>query len=211
MQEYSAFIGIAAALAIGAASPGPSFVMVARAAASSSRLHGLSAAVGMGLGGFMFATLALMGLTAFLLAVPTLYLVMKLAGGVYLAYMGIKIWKSAKAPLFVVSNNAVTSNDFRVLRQVGLGLVTQLSNPKTAVVYASVFAAFLPKMSSLHFKLAIVILVFFIETTWYSLVATLLSAEMPRQHYLRFKVWIDRLAGGVMILLGLRLAASTPE
>lgn len=48
MQELTALAGIATALAIGAVSPGPSFVMVARTAASSTRTDGLCAALGMG-------------------------------------------------------------------------------------------------------------------------------------------------------------------
>ena len=50
--------------------------------------------------------------------------------------------------------------------------------------------------------------VFVIETGWYALVALVLSSEGPRLAYLRFKTWIDRAAGGVMIALGIRLAAS---
>lgn len=51
MQELTALFGIAMALAIGAASPGPSFVMVARMAVSSSRADGLFASLGMGAAG----------------------------------------------------------------------------------------------------------------------------------------------------------------
>jgi threonine/homoserine/homoserine lactone efflux protein len=50
--------------------------------------------------------------------------------------------------------------------------------------------------------------VFAIETGWYALVALVLSSDRPRLAYLRFKTWIDRAAGGVMIALGLRLATS---
>jgi threonine/homoserine/homoserine lactone efflux protein len=64
-------------------------------------------------------------------------------------------------------------------RSFWLALATQLSNPKTAVVYASVF------------------------------VPLALSAPSPRAAYLRSKTWIDRAAGTVMALLGLRLILST--
>ena len=70
MQEVVSLIGIIAALAVGIVSPGPSFVMVARLAVAGSRSHGMSAALGMGLGGAAFAIAALLGLQALLLAVP---------------------------------------------------------------------------------------------------------------------------------------------
>lgn len=207
MHLISALIGIAIALAIGAMSPGPSFVMVARTAASSNRSNGLSAALGMGIGGLLFAIISLLGLQSLLLAVPLLYLVLKVAGGLYLAYLGIKIWRGAHQSLPTTLDEPQQAGSSS-LRHFALGLATQLSNPKTAIVYASVFAAFLPAEQSFQFSVSVVALVFFVEAGWYSLVALLLSTEAPRKSYLRYKLWIDRAAGGVMIALGLKLASS---
>lgn len=92
MQHWSALLGITAAIGIGAASPGPSFVMVARTAASQGRPHGLLAAAGIGTGGLIFAILALLGLHSLLNLAPALYLALKLAGGLYLAWLGWRIW-----------------------------------------------------------------------------------------------------------------------
>jgi threonine/homoserine/homoserine lactone efflux protein len=50
--------------------------------------------------------------------------------------------------------------------------------------------------------------VFLIETSWYTLVAMALSAEHPRQVYLRFKPVIDRTAGAVVMALGAKLIFS---
>ena len=207
MTELAALMGITVAIAIGAASPGPSFVMVARMAVAASRTNALFAALGMGCGGLIFAALSLVGLHGLLVAVPTLYLVLKIAGGLYLAYLGIRIWRGATAPLADMSTNTSSARESR-LRSFLLGMTTQLSNPKTAIVYASVFAAFLPRESSIMFGVSIVAIVFAIEAGWYALVALALSAQRPRRTYLHFKKWIDRAAGGVMVALGLRLATS---
>lgn len=83
MSEVVALLSIFAALTVGTMSPGPSFVMVVRIAAVKSRKHGLAAALGMGLGGVIFAGLALLGLQAILVAVPSLYIILKIAGGLY--------------------------------------------------------------------------------------------------------------------------------
>ena len=207
MQEITALIGIGSALAIGAASPGPSFVMVARTAIASSRPDGVCAALGMGIGGLFFATAALLGLHGLLLALPSLYWVLKVCGGLYLAYLGLKIWLEAQKPL-INGEVAPISKATTALRSLVLGFTTQISNPKTAVVYASVFAAFLPSEPSLGFSLGIAALVFVIETVWYSLVALVLSSNLPRRVYLHCKSWIDRVTGGVMMALGFKLIAS---
>jgi len=209
MHALSALTGIVATLAAGTVSPGPSFVMVARTAVSSSRGHGVAAALGMGAGGVVFAIAALLGLNGLLLAVPALFLVLKVAGGLYLAWIGIRIAAAARLPLAVGEGaGSSPSTGASRGRSLALGFSTQISNPKTAIVYASVFAAFMPAAPSLGFDLAVALSVFAIEAGWYALVAVALSSERPRRAYLRYKAWLDRIAGGVMMALGLRLVWS---
>lgn len=204
MPELTAIIGITTALAIGAASPGPSFVMVARTAAASTRGNGLCAALGMGIGGLIFAVASLLGLHGVLLAVPSLYGGLKIAGGVYLAYLGVRIWRGAGAPLAGALPEH-PAGPAAAGRSLALGLATQLSNPKTAIVYASVFAAFLPPNASPAFNFAVAGSVFLIEAGWYSLVAIALSSAGPRAAYLRLKAPLDRAAGGILFALGVKL------
>jgi len=201
-------LGIAGAMTVGAMSPGPSFVMVARTAVTS-RSDGLAAALGMGAGGLVFAMAALAGLQAAFLAVPGLYLAIKGFGGAYLIYLGFRIWRGARQPLAMTQDaDASPRQQGRSGRTFLLGLATQVSNPKTAVVYASIFAAFLPREVPLVLALAVPAVIFCIETGWYAIVALALSSAAPRSAYLRYKAWIDRAAGGVMGLLGLRLVWS---
>jgi threonine/homoserine/homoserine lactone efflux protein len=202
MPDIWPLLGILAALCVGVVSPGPSFIMIARTAAAASRADGLAAALGMGAGGFLFGLLALAGLQGLLAAVPALYLGLKVAGGLYLAYMGLRMWLAAKQPL------NLEMAPMRARRSFMLGFVTQVSNPKTALVYASVFAAFLPREFSLAFAVTVLASVFVVEAGWYALVALALSSEGPRAAYLRCKAWADRLAGGALIALGFKLAVS---
>ena len=209
MQEFIALAGIVGALAVGVVSPGPSFVLIARIAVSTSRANGLAASVGMGLGGVIFACAALLGLQAVLLAVPTLYLGLKVLGGLYLAYLGYRIFKGARQPL-----DADTSGPAQRTSGASsfwLGLTTQVSNPKTAIVYASVFAAFLPGTFSLAFAVSLLCVIFVIETGWYAIVAVLLSSTQSRRAYLSCKAWADRTAGLVMMGLGLKLVTSAHQ
>lgn len=207
MQELSAMLGIAAAIAVGAASPGPSFVMVARMAVARGRADGMCAALGMGVGGLLFACLALLGLNGLLAAVPQLYLILKIAGGLYLGYLGVRIWRGAKLPLPQPSTQ-ITGAARSQVKSFLLALTTQMSNPKAAIIYASVFAAFMPANPSSAFNLSVAAVVFFIETGWYALVVAALSAQRPRSVYLHLKSWIDRAAGAVMVCLGVKLIAS---
>lgn len=203
-------IGIGSAIAVGAMSPGPSFVMITRTAVASSRSNGFYAALGMGLGGMLFATAALLGLNTMLAAVPWLYFSMKILGGSYLFYLGFKIWRGAKDPL-IVTNDKDAVLPASTTRSLLLGFGTQISNPKTAIVYASVFAALLPLDFPLPLALSLPFLIFFIEAGWYAVVAFALSATASQAAYLRHKFRIDRMAGGAMMLLGARLVAQARQ
>ena len=207
MEITAAVLSIVAALTLGAMSPGPSFVMVARAAIARSRADGLAAALGMGVGGVLFSAMALAGLHAVLAAVPWLYVFLKVAGGAYLVFIGWMIWRGARQPVELA--DAGIDQPGTALRSFWFGLATQLSNPKTAVVYASVFVSLLPREIPLAVTLLLPAVIFAIEFGWYAIVALALSAPSPRAAYLRSKTWIDRAAGTVMALLGIRLILST--
>jgi threonine/homoserine/homoserine lactone efflux protein len=209
MQELLSLAAVIAALALGVASPGPSFVMVAKEAVARSRSNGLAAALGMGVGGVLFAGAALLGLQAVLLAVPPVYVALKVLGGLYLCWLGFRIFKVAPAPAAAFASSATAGRSVR--RSFWLGLSTQVSNPKTAVVYASVFAALLPTQVSAILACALLLAVFCVEAGWYALVAAMLSSDSPRRAYLSFKVTIDRLAGLAMIALGVRLITSAAK
>ncbi|ANH67453.1 LysE family translocator [Mitsuaria sp. 7] len=203
MKELVALAGIVGVMSVGVVSPGPSFVMVARMSVAGSRSQGVAAALGMGLGGMVFAIMALLGMQAVLIAVPTLYFALKLCGGLYLCYLGFLILRGASEPLAINVTPAGASRQFA--RSLWRGLATQLSNPKTSIVYASVFAAFLPQSYSLGFGIGVALALFAVETSWYTFVALLLSSEAPRKVYLGCKTWIDRVAGALLFGLGVRL------
>jgi threonine/homoserine/homoserine lactone efflux protein len=197
-------LSIAGAIALGAMSPGPSFIMVARTALAVSRMDGVAAALGMGAGGVLFAAAALLGLHVILNSIPWLYLMIKVLGGAYLVYLGCRIWLGATQPVTLGRTRDEKRPDtFR--RSFLLGLVTQVSNPKTAIVYASIFISLLPREVPASVMFIVPLAIFFIETGWYCVVALSLSAPAPRAAYLRSKTWMDRITGGVMAALGMKL------
>lgn len=193
---------IAAALLLGAMSPGPTSIYVAKNSIAISRKHGLFTALGTGLGAAIFGLLAVLGLQAFLVAVPSAYLALKICGGLYLLFLAYKIIKHAKDP---IEADHSASHPMSLRRAFTTGLITQLSNPKIAIVLASIFTALLPKEIPLYFYFVLPMLCFFIDAGWCSLVAVALSAEKPRAVYLKFKKVFDRGAGIVMSVLGLKL------
>jgi threonine/homoserine/homoserine lactone efflux protein len=210
--SYLTSVGlILLALLAGVLSPGPSFVMAARTAVAKSREDGLALAFGLAFGATLIAALCLAGLSAVLHAVPALYMLLKVLGGLYLAWLAWQIWKSAPQPLEMSglldqrASGQIKANRVASFR---LGLITQISNPKAAVVYGSVFAALLPAQFPLMGSVMVTAGVFAMEFGWMSTVVLILSSSAPRAAYMRSKTAIDRIAAGVMGLLAARLIST---
>lgn len=205
METFLTLTGILIAVMIGAMSPGPSFLFVARTAMSGSRRSGLAAAAGMGVGGLAYAVLALLGLKAVFAVHPWLYSLVKLGGGAYLLYVGVQMWRGAKKPVAVDQVPAQAHSAYTGGRTFVMATATQLSNPKAAVFYGSIFAALLPASPGPVMTVVLALAVFAIEIGWYSIVALVLSAAGPRAFYLRAKAAVDRTAGSIMGVLGIKL------
>jgi threonine/homoserine/homoserine lactone efflux protein len=206
METFAVYFAISTAILLGAMSPGPSFIVVARVAVAGSRLQGVLAALGMGLGGSLFALAALLGLQLVLLAVPSIYRLLQVLGALYLLFLAYKLWRASSSPLDLKDGTAGHSSGLQAL---AVGLTTQLSNPKAAIVYASVFSAALPRDSSWLLTALLVPTIFAIEFGWYTLVALAFSGSRARASYARGKRWIDRLAAGAMGMLGVKILAET--
>jgi threonine/homoserine/homoserine lactone efflux protein len=203
MEIIATLISILGVMSLGIMSPGPSFVLVAQTAVANSRADGLATAIGMGVGGLFFAALALLGLQAVLLSVPTLYMALKILGGAYLFYLAVVIWRGSKQTIDI--NDGSCEKPSKVYQSFKIGLITQLSNPKTAIFYGSVFAALLPTNLSISMALILALMLFVLEAGWYSIVALVLSSNSPRKIYLNLKTVLDRLASFIIGGLGLKL------
>jgi len=206
MTEYTFLLAIAGVLFIGAMSPGPSFLVVAKNALSQSRAHGIATALGTGLGVSIFAILASFGVTTLINTVPSAYLIFKILGGAYLLYLAWKIWSGAKEPL--EPEGARDTTEMSLFRAFVLGLVTQTSNPKTALVIAGIFAAFVPAVPPPNTTWLVAIIAFIIDFSWYALVAISLSMASSRAVYQRAKSGFDRTAAIFLGAVGVKLLTS---
>jgi threonine/homoserine/homoserine lactone efflux protein len=205
MDPIVSLLSILGALILGAVSPGPSFLFVARTAVAVSRRSGIASAVGMGLGASIVCVLALLGVRAVFARAEWLYVGFKLLGGIYLCYLAWRLWRGAKTELAVSAETLPAPADVGVVRSLWLAVATQLSNPKTLIVISGIFAALLPSRIPVWMYWAIPLIDLIVETGWYAFVALVLSSRTPRLAYLRAKGMIDRTAGCVLGLLGLRL------
>lgn len=203
-MTVTAFVAVATLLTMGAISPGPAVLMSARTGVTEGMRTGFFLAMGIGIGAVFWAALALSGLAALFRIAPALLWAFKIAGGVYLVWMGIQMWRSASRPL-PDSTGQPPRSAWSAFR---LGVITQLSNPKPAVVLSAIFIGTVPPGTPLWVLAALLSFLFFVETLWNTIVARLFSLPATRRAYIGAKTTMDRTFGGFLALLGAKIAAT---
>ena len=183
-------------------SPGPNFVLTTSAAVSQSRKHALWTAFGIATGSLIWASAGAVGIASVFQALPVLGLILKAIGITYLIYLGIKLLLSRGFQ----QNQEKRKKPLGNARGYWRGLLVNMTNPKSAAYYASVFAAFLtPEMPS-WVIVFLVVSIAAMSLSWHCLIAFGFSAEIVKARYLSISKHVDRLCGAILIFLGLRLA-----
>ena len=187
---------------LGTVSPGPAFVGITQISARYGSRAGLAAVAGLLLSAWIYCAIVLSGLTILFQVVPWLYLVMKVAGGLYLIWTGIQFLRANSNPEAASGNGLPALSPAHCFRK---GLMVGLTNPKAMVYFSSVFTLFLKPGSPLWLDFAAVGIVTFNVTVWYGLVGALFSRPMVRRLYDHLQRWVERAAGVVMVGFGLKL------
>jgi len=198
-------LGLAVVHLLAVASPGPSTVLVIQTAAVSGRRAGLLAAFAMMLGALVWAAAALYGLQILFARFEWLYLAFRIAGALYLLYLAYMLLRHAGAPLPEADPSVVRASAWQGFLKA---LLLQLSNPKVMVFMGSIFVSLLPAQPPAWMDAAVLAIVAINEFTWFALLALVFSGGAARAFYRRTKLWLDRLMGGVLGLLGARLLAT---
>jgi threonine efflux protein len=204
MHWYSPLLAVASVWLVAAVSPGPNFLMTAQIAVARSRASGLAAVCGIAVATTIWGMCGLLGIQALFLAAPWAYLALKIVGAAYLVFAGLRLIvlaerrSKATAALGTVALSA--SRAFRI------GMVTSLANPRSAMSVASIFAVTLPPHPSLPLGAAAIAVMVAISVAWYVTVVCLFAAGAVAGAYQRARRAIDRIAGGLLILFGAKLA-----
>lgn len=169
---------------------------------------GVASALGIGVGSIFHTLAALAGLAAILAATPTAFLLVKIAGALYLVYLGAKLLLGkAQQDADLQLTQAEEGNARSAFRQ---GVVTNVLNPKVALFFLALLPQFIDPDSTAKTLAFLLLGVTFVTTgTIWCLVLAVGAARLRLflRGNPRVRTAIDRVTGGLFIALGIRLAA----
>jgi threonine/homoserine/homoserine lactone efflux protein len=119
--------------------PGPNMMYLVSRTLSQGRKAGLISLLGVAAGFLVYLLGSAAGLTALFATVPVVYAIIKVLGAVYLLYLAWQALRSGKGAF--TTTRELTSDPPR--RLFAMGFVTNLLNPKVAVLYVSLLPQFI--------------------------------------------------------------------
>lgn len=206
MHSLAPLVSVAMLWTLAALSPGPNFLITVRIALTQPRRVSLQAVAGIATGTCLWGLAGFLGIHSLFIAIPWAYGALKIVGGAYLAWLGLKLAWNSRTTGAEISGHA--SSSVTGLTAFRLGLTTNLANPKTAVFVAGLFAATMSASAPLSEGLLAIALMAVISLGWYTVVAFLFTSAHVSKIYVRARHWIDRAAGACFVFFGVRLITS---
>lgn len=187
------------------ATPGPDTAYIVGRSIAQGRSAGLMSALGISAGCCVHAIASAIGLGAILAASATAFGIIKLTGGAYLIYLGVRMLLSKPA-----SVSGTKTSEERAPRTIFLqAMLTNVLNPKVILFYLAFIPQFVradaPQKTMAFLVLGVVFAA--ISMCWNSGTAFLagtLSRHAGRNPHVR--VWLERLVGASFVALGVKLA-----
>jgi threonine/homoserine/homoserine lactone efflux protein len=189
------------------ATPGADTLYILRRSATDGWRGGALAALGISAGCCVHVAAAALGLSALLIASQAAFTAVRIAGALYLLYLGWSLLRPA-AGLRAPSGALPRSTDSAVFLQ---GFLTNVLNPKVALF----FLAFLPQfivVGPQQTGPAILVLgaIFIFNGTWWNLLVAAVGAKVSSRfgRSAAVRTWLSRATGALFIYFGIRLSLS---
>lgn len=206
MDFFSNVLAVASVSLVAAISPGPDFFIVLKNSLSHSRKTGLLTALGVSLAFTVHLFYTIVGLGVLIAESPFLYTVIKYAGVGYLFYLGINgLFSSFKKVSKLDLQSSRTKENISSLEALKQGFLTNLLNPKAAMFFISLFSQFIEAHTPLFVRLEYAFINWSISLGWFLFLSYIVTSRLIMGKISQFQLYIDRVMGGTMMFLGLKL------
>lgn len=204
ISHVSDLLLVATVSFLGSATPGPDFLLVVRNSLMYSRKAGIFTSIGISLALLIHLIYTFFGLSLLSRESDKLLHALKYLGAFYLIYLGFSSFKtvcSIKTKYFK-SQTQITS--YQALEQ---GFLTNLFNPTAIFFYISLFSQFITAETSILERVEYGFINWAIALGWFTLLSILITATFFSRLIDRFRGFIAKSIGFILIFLGIRMFA----
>jgi threonine/homoserine/homoserine lactone efflux protein len=203
--RFLAWLAVAIVLII---TPGPDTALIIRNALGAGARSASLSAIGVGAGSAVWAAASVVGLAALLETSDVAFTVFKLAGAAYLVYLGLRTLAGTfrPAPDAVHDSPAGAPAGMSAWTAFVQGVLNNLLNPKAGAIFATVMPQFIEPEDSTSRLVLMVACYDAIVIAWLCAYALVVSRARRSGAGVRLRKGLERVAGTVMIGLGVRLA-----
>lgn len=138
--QLAAILPYALALFVAAASPGPNVAAIVSCGIARGFAPAAALAMGVVVCDVFWVMLVVAGLALLAQQLGPVFLAVKIVGGLYLAWLGWKLWR---APVVAAALVPPATDGRSLARQFGLGFALTLANPKAILFHAGVMPTLL--------------------------------------------------------------------
>ena len=207
MDFWQGFIIVTIVHLLAAASPGPDFALVTRQSLLYGRKAGIWASLGISLGLSIHILYSTAGLAAIVAHSSEWMTLIKVAGGSYLIFLGIKGLRAKQEHEDFEGALQITIHGLP-LRHVSTGFFCNALNPKAPIYFLSLFTVVLSPDMPLPTLAIYGCWIMLLQMTWFTTLAFLLTNERVSGRLLKAGHWIDRAFGVAMVTLGIKVLSS---
>lgn len=202
-MNFATWLTVLSVVLLGAMVPGASLAVVLRHTLTGGRRKGCIAAFAHGLGVGLYALLCISGLAFLITNSPRVFTAFQWAGAIYLAWLGVR-GLMAKPPVddgpSAVPTTTYAGRD---------GFLIAFLNPNIAIWFVALFSQVIGPDTTLPARLGYAATAWLTDTTWYLLVAWLLSNPRWLDGLRAKTVWLERVFGVILLAFAARLVLQT--
>ena len=186
---------------MGASSPGPSLLVILRYAVADGRNAGINAAIGHGIGIFIYALVSAMGLSFILISSPKIFSIIQILGAIFLMWIGFQVLRGVLSKRDVQNLEEYTnSSGGTALNHFRDGFGIAILNPKILAFFSSLFSQFLSPEQTFSIHMSMAIIAGFIDVSVYVVIVFLVTLKSLLKFY-REKIFLFEIAFGFLLIL----------
>ncbi|EGT4408260.1 LysE family transporter [Cronobacter sakazakii] len=204
MLETTLFVATIAAL--GMLSPGPDFFLVIKNAARYPRSAAMMTAAGVIAGVVTHMTYCVAGIAVVITTTPWLFGALKYVGAAYLVWLGVNALLARGTTSLALDGVAQESTSLK--KAFIQGYLCNLLNPKATLFFLAMFTQVLNVNSGLMEKLWYAGIIVSLTLVWWPLLVLLIQSQPVRRGLTKAQKVIDKLLGGMLLALGIKVALS---